>query len=80
MVDPRDKFGAVVSTSGFGDDVLQHEGYEWGFYCTKSMDYQVCTPLLLFPSISCTFLLLLPPTRSSTKAPHRYGLQCTSNV
>eukprot|EP00026_Physarum_polycephalum_P012092 Phypoly_transcript_12364.p1 GENE.Phypoly_transcript_12364~~Phypoly_transcript_12364.p1 ORF type:complete len:349 (+),score=73.21 Phypoly_transcript_12364:71-1048(+) len=42
LVDPRDKFGAVVSTAGFGeDDVVQHEGYEWGFYCTKSMDYQV---------------------------------------
>lgn len=42
LVDPRDKFGGVVSTLGYGeDDVMEHEGLEWAFYCTKSMDYQV---------------------------------------
>lgn len=42
LVDPRDKFGAVVSSLGFGDeDVVEHEGLEWAFYCTKSMDYQI---------------------------------------
>lgn len=42
LVDPRDKFGAVVCTLGYGDeDVVEHEGLEWSFYCTKSMDYQI---------------------------------------
>jgi len=48
LVDPRESHGSLVNESVGGDfDKITHEGLEWGFYCTKSMDYQVWTTVYL---------------------------------
>lgn len=48
LVDARDKFGSVVSAGGMGEeDMLVHEGFQWCFYCTKSMDYQIWSTVYL---------------------------------
>jgi hypothetical protein len=48
LVDPRDHFGSLVNGGMYGEfDNIHHEGMEWGFYCTKSMDYQIWTTVYL---------------------------------
>ncbi len=47
-VDPRDSFGCLVNEGINGESRhLQHGGFEWGFYCTKSMDFQVWSTIYL---------------------------------
>jgi len=48
LVDPRDTHGSLVNASLPGEfNNISHEGFEWGLYCTKSMDYQVWTTVYL---------------------------------
>lgn len=48
LVSPLDSHGSLVNAGLPGEfDNISHEGYEWGMYCTKSMDYQIWTTVYL---------------------------------